>query len=73
MVMPGPDGRELARHLKHVHPESRVVIVSGYSETLALDKALGKQIRYLAKPFTAHQLTCTVQEVLSELATNEHE
>jgi len=73
MVMPGPDGRELARHLKHVHPESRVVIVSGYSETLALDKALGAEIRYLAKPFTAHQLTCMVQEVLAELATNEHE
>jgi DNA-binding NtrC family response regulator len=65
MVMPGPDGRELAARLKYVHPESKVVLVSGYSEALAADKAVGPEVHFLSKPFTPHQLIGLVGEVLS--------
>ena len=65
MVMPGLHGRELAERLREVHPESRVLLVSGYSKTLVADNTLDAGIHYLHKPFTPDQLTRTVSEVLS--------
>src|SRR5208283_2103071 len=40
MVMPGLNGRELAGRIGPLHPEVRVLLVSGYSEVLIGDGAL---------------------------------
>jgi two-component system cell cycle sensor histidine kinase/response regulator CckA len=63
--MPGLNGRELAARMKAIHPESKVLLVSGFSETLALDNALQPDIHYLPKPFSPDQLTRVVSEILS--------
>jgi CheY-like chemotaxis protein len=64
MVMPGLTGTELANHLRAIHPESRVLLVSGYSEAL-VDQELDESMLYLQKPFTPDQLTKTVAKAVS--------
>ncbi len=64
MVMPGLSGRKLADSLRDLHPESKVLLVSGYSESLVSADALDKSIRYLQKPFTPEHLTRVVKEAL---------
>ncbi len=66
MVMPGLSGRKLADSLRDLHPESKVLLVSGYSESLVSADALDKSIRYLQKPFTPEHLTRVVKEALVE-------
>jgi PAS domain S-box-containing protein len=64
MVMPGATGRELAERLRLLHPESKVVLVSGYSESLNAAASLDEGISYLQKPFTPEHLTRVVRETL---------
>jgi PAS domain S-box-containing protein len=64
MVMPGINGRDLATRLGGTHPEARVLIVSGFSETLT-GGGLDAGIHYLQKPYTPESLTRTVQHILS--------
>ena len=62
VVMPGMPGPELARRLVSVHPGTRVLFTSGYSETR---KGLESSVPYLAKPFTPAGLVGKVREVLA--------
>jgi len=65
MVMPGLNGRELAARMGPLHPEARVLLVSGYSEILASDGGLDAGVRYLQKPYTPESLTGAVERILS--------
>jgi PAS domain S-box-containing protein len=64
MVMPGAPGTELASRLRPVHPEIRVLLVSGYSELLVQDRFPDKSFHYLQKPFSPEQLTRVVNGLL---------
>ena len=66
MVMPGMNGRKLAESLRDLHPEAKVLLVSGYSESLVSADPLDKGIRYLQKPFTPEHLTRVVNEAIAE-------
>jgi PAS domain S-box-containing protein len=66
IVMPGLSGRDLARCFSAIHAESKVLLTSGYSETLAAKDSLDPGINYLAKPFSAEQLTQVVDRILAE-------
>jgi PAS domain S-box-containing protein len=66
MVMPGMNGRKLAEALRSSHPESKVLLVSGYSESLVSADPLDRSIRYLQKPFTPEHLTRVVHEAITE-------
>ena len=65
MVMPGASGRELADSLRLLHPETKVVLVSGYSESLNSAAPLDDGICYLQKPFSPEHLTRIVRETLA--------
>jgi DNA-binding NtrC family response regulator len=65
MVMPGMSGRKLADSLRELHPESKVLLMSGYSEVLTAENAMSPEIRYLQKPFTPEQLTRVVSETIA--------
>jgi CheY-like chemotaxis protein len=58
IVMPGIDGIDLARRMRSIRPELRVLFMSGYSDAPATGGPL------IAKPFTAHELLSKVREVL---------
>jgi two-component system, cell cycle sensor histidine kinase and response regulator CckA len=65
MVMPGLSGMDLSAELRLVRPECRVLLVSGYSETLIGENAIDESIRYLQRPFSTEQLSRTVNAVLT--------
>jgi YesN/AraC family two-component response regulator len=65
MVMPGLNGREVARLFSAIHSESKVLFASGYDAALANKDSLDPGINFLSKPFTAEQLTRLVARILS--------
>jgi CheY-like chemotaxis protein len=67
IVMPGFSGRQLALAMRDSHPETRVLYVSGYSDTSLPRPALGHRKEYLIeKPFKPEALAVKVREVLDE-------
>ena len=63
VVMPGMSGPALAGELRAVHPEARVLYLSGYAGD-ELDCGSGLPGRCLPKPFTPEALARKVREVL---------
>jgi PAS domain S-box-containing protein len=65
VVMPRLGGRDLVAHVREVHPDLRVLYVSGYTEEgVRRQGALDPESAFLEKPFTAERLTRKVREVL---------
>jgi PAS domain S-box-containing protein len=65
VMMPGMSGGELARRLRELRPEARVLYMSGYADDAIFRRALpGKEAAFLEKPFTAAALSRKVREVL---------
>jgi len=68
VVMPEMTGVELAKHIKLVYPEMKVLYMSGYnSDRVAIDcENLEKGIEFIQKPFTVYRLARKVREVLDK-------
>ena len=64
VVLPGKNGRELARECRALFPLLGVLLISGYAEQLALSESGDDGHEYLAKPFSTHTLLRKVREVL---------
>ncbi len=65
VVMPGMDGRELTNRLMLLHPETKVLYMSGYTDnTIVHHGVLEEGINYIQKPFTVDALAGKVREVL---------
>jgi len=65
VVMPKMGGRELADQVASLHPEIKVLLISGYPETaLGQQDETGGGLPFLFKPFTPHNLTNKVRIVL---------
>ena len=66
VVMPGLNGPEVARRLKYLYPELKVIYMSGYSEKGIFQRGiLEPEIGLLQKPFSLESLTGKVREVLN--------
>jgi PAS domain S-box-containing protein len=67
IVMPGMSGRELAKRLIGVHPETRVLYMSGYANAVVgQDSVLDDHTALLEKPFTLQTLLIKVYQSLHE-------
>jgi hypothetical protein len=65
VVMPGLNGRELARRLTLARPELRVLYTSGYTtHTITRHGVLEPKLVFLQKPFTMTALAAKVRDVL---------
>jgi PAS domain S-box-containing protein len=65
LVMPGINGGELAQRAAGIHPEMKVLFLSGYTDaTLGKNEILDPKIHYLQKPFGPAELLAKVREVL---------
>ncbi len=65
VVMPRMDGPALVKEVRAIHPDMKVIFISGYTED-AFRKRLGDEssIHFLAKPFSLRQLAGKVKEVM---------
>ncbi|MEX1170210.1 MAG: PAS domain S-box protein [Chloroflexota bacterium] len=65
VIMPGLNGRQLADRFAAIHPEARVLYMSGYAgEALSAQGVLDTSVAFLAKPFVPAELARKVREVL---------
>jgi len=65
VVMPGMSGRKLADRFKEIHPEAKVLYMSGYTDNAILHHGiLDPGINFIQKPFTVDGLARKVREVL---------
>ena len=65
--MPKVNGPELAKRLVVLHPEMKVLFMSGYTgNAIVHHGVLDKGVNYIQKPFTTEGLAKKVGEVLDE-------
>ncbi len=65
VVMPHLSGHQLARELQQQQPETKVLYASGYTQnTIVHHGVLDAGVAFLAKPYTAADLTSRVTDVL---------
>jgi two-component system cell cycle sensor histidine kinase/response regulator CckA len=67
VVMPRLDGPGLIRRVREIHPDMKVIFISGYTED-AFRQRLGSdsELHFLPKPFSLKQLAAKVKEVLND-------
>ncbi|MBH0202927.1 MAG: response regulator [Nitrospira sp.] len=63
IVMPGMSGTELARHLRVIKPELKLLFISGYTDDVGIG-AGDPASAFLQKPFTPEALANSVRELL---------
>jgi len=67
VVMPGLNGRQLARQTQQLYPHIKVLLMSGYTAEIAADSdGKGAGPPFLEKPFTPQELGAKVREVLDQ-------
>jgi two-component system, cell cycle sensor histidine kinase and response regulator CckA len=66
MIMPKMGGRELASRIRQVHPETKVVFMSGHSEDLAREPGVVENSGFIQKPFAPAVLTQLIRQVLDQ-------
>ena len=67
VVMPGMSGRKLVDRLKEIHPEMKVLYMSGYTDNAILHHGiLEPGTNFIQKPFTVESLPRKVREVLDK-------
>ncbi len=70
VIMPGMNGLELAEVIRDLYPCVRILFMSGYTADVISRKGiLEKEVNFLQKPFSSHQLTDKIHEVLQNLKT----
>jgi PAS domain S-box-containing protein len=67
VVMPQMGGKELARRLRAIHPEIKILFVSGYTDDAIVHHGvLESEVAFIQKPFSAVTLARKVRDVLDE-------
>ena len=67
VVMPRMSGPELAIRVKPLHPEMKVIYMSGYADNMVVHRGiLGEGTGYIQKLFTVDSLARKVREILNE-------
>ena len=67
VVMPGMSGRELANRLTRIHPETRVLFTSGYTDNAIVHHGvLDEGVSFIGKPYSPSALAKKVREVLDK-------
>lgn len=66
VVLPGQNGRELAKDLRSMNPRLRAIFISGYPENTVTQMGIAEDgMFYLPKPFSAESLLRKVRQVLA--------
>ena len=69
VIMPGMNGRELAARLAPLHPEMKLLFMSGYTaDVIAHHNVLGEELHFIQKPFSLNSLSRKIRETLNAAA-----
>jgi two-component system, cell cycle sensor histidine kinase and response regulator CckA len=70
VVMPNMSGGEMARELKRLRPETRLIFVSGYAAKTVLNhEVCDLNTNFLEKPYTLKQLSSKIRQALQQEPT----
>ena len=65
--MPGMSGRKLVDRLKEIHPEMKVLYMSGYTDNAIVHHGILEEgTNFIQKPFSMDGLARKVREVLDK-------
>jgi PAS domain S-box-containing protein len=64
-AMPGMNGAQMAEVVKARRPDLPIIFASGYSETAAIERAMGESAVLLRKPFSVADLQGVLRTVLA--------
>jgi PAS domain S-box-containing protein len=71
IIMPGVDGRELARAMKKSRPEMKVIFMSGYTDDKIVSKGILKAgVDFLQKPLEPRRIAKRVRDILDQKTLN---
>jgi two-component system cell cycle sensor histidine kinase/response regulator CckA len=73
VVMPGMNGSDVAARLLAARPETRVLFVSGYTETTLGQHGIGNNAAFLQKPFSLSSLAAKIRELLPAAVQGQQE
>ncbi|HTZ52018.1 MAG TPA: PAS domain S-box protein [Spirochaetia bacterium] len=66
VVMPGMNGKEVARRVGEIHPTARVLYASGYTtDAIVRHGLLEEGIQFIQKPFTRNELLQRIWDILA--------
>jgi two-component system response regulator PilR (NtrC family) len=66
MKMPRVSGEEVVKFARETYPDSKIIVISGYSSLGSVGNALGYGIcAFLSKPFTIKQLRTEVEKSIN--------
>ncbi|MGB5232115.1 MAG: ATP-binding protein [Desulfoprunum sp.] len=66
VILPQMNGRQLTQEILAIHPDLRVIYMSGYTaDVIAHHGVLDEGIHFLQKPFTRKDLAAMISEVLA--------
>ena len=68
-AMPGMNGAEVARQARELCPSLPIVLASGYADTEAIERAIGKNAQLLRKPFRIDELIEAVADAAEAAAS----
>ena len=71
VIMPQVSGRQLADQLLAQRPDMKVIYMSGYTSTVALDHGIAEGVAFLQKPILPEALARKVRAVLDETSLEE--
>ncbi len=64
VVMPGTNGRELAKNLSSLYPKIKVLFMSGYTaNVIEHHGVLDEGVHFIQKPFTMNDLSAKIREI----------
>lgn len=69
LMEPGINGRECFEQILQIQPDIKAIIVSGYSESEEVKRALNQGVsQYIRKPYTLQHLSKTIEKTLHPAA-----
>jgi CheY-like chemotaxis protein len=72
VIMPQMNGPDLAKYVKDVHPEAKVLYISGYTDDKLQLISSDADVALLQKPFYMHDLLRKMQQLLQQRAQAQH-